>query len=337
MHTYFDEKFIFNESGFDNIIDVLSNKLYQLKKNMGVKISDIKIFFKNIFSKITKYLNFINFNFIKLPPKILVKIIFRKILQFLGLEKLYSLKKTRISNYGLHISEEDFQIIQNVAKQMGFKNGVQVIKYNDSLANAGAAFDTVYNMPVVYISNGLFDMFNNENELKFIIAHELTHIQDKFKIFISNMSLGLIMNALFIGFIYFAFKKFNLNLQFNLIISSFILSVKSMQVLIKQYISRIFEYRADKNAVKTIKDKDAGINSLSNIELYNKFQIYNKLSTQYLNKFKLIIKMLRKKISNLPILSDHPLTDDRIKAIQKLKIDKESFNYNFVNLKHRIF
>jgi Zn-dependent protease with chaperone function len=167
------------------------------------------------------------------------------------------------------------------------------------------AYATGFTYPIVSISSGLLERFT-EQELLFILGHELGHIKSEHLLY-HQLSTWLPIIGRFLGYLTLGIGDLvATGLQYSLL-----------------YWYRMSEYTSDRAGLLTVQDKQAAISALSKLGGYTTSTQYGSFSTEaYLgqvDRFEdLDFDQLDKLVKNLAIMeSTHPWTTLRVKYIKK--------------------
>jgi Zn-dependent protease with chaperone function len=167
------------------------------------------------------------------------------------------------------------------------------------------AYATGFTYPIVSISSGLLERFT-EQELMFIIGHELGHIKSEHLLY-HQLATWLPTIGRFLGYLTLGIGDLvATGLQYSLL-----------------YWYRMSEYTCDRAGLLTVQDKHAAISALSKLGGYTTSTQYGTFSTEaYLeqvDRFEdLDFDQLDKLVKNLAIMdSTHPWTTLRVKYIKK--------------------
>ncbi len=221
---------------------------------------------------------------------------------------------------------ELYNSVQEIGRKMNLSKKIRIFITNDQKPNAFAYVLDIN--PSIYITEGALKLLTVD-ELKFVAGHEMGHLQDKYKILLSNVSFTIISNLL-LDYFKNLFTKQNNKNNSNVLLSD--KAIKTYFFLynllienIRNLLSRHFEYRADRNGVKTTSDSKIAINTLT--KLYNQLKQNKNWVIEIITRINRFLKG-----------TTHPSLDKRIDAINKFDQNKESFIlYNNKKLQNKIF
>jgi heat shock protein HtpX len=171
---------------------------------------------------------------------------------------------------------------------------------------------------VICVTTGLLNKLN-KYELEGVVAHELSHIRN-YDILLSTIiavmaGFVVIISSLFRRGFYRRKSSKNENGLIMIIGLVFIILAPIVGKLIQLAVSRNREYLADSSAVEITRNKDGLINALKKLEGETRpLQTANEATAPMF-----IINPYAKKNKKDSILSTHPTTENRIKALEKIK------------------
>lgn len=205
--------------------------------------------------------------------------------------------------------------LQDYAKDISDKMDVSnpnLIIVNSSVPNA-YAIDTLPSKPIIVITDSLIKHLST-SEIKSVIAHEMSHI-GSYDIFFMT-SLSSLIN--FILFIHNKVRKtlFDNIFSFTLLVIPFIITRINLFVMrsIFFYISRIREFKADKDSAKYTNPesmKSALINLSQNVNKLSREQKRNYVGNDNLSIVP--TESIKKRL-----FRTHPTTDKRVSELEKL-------------------
>lgn len=165
--------------------------------------------------------------------------------------------------------------ISHLTQRLGLQN-IQIIKVNKSIdTNTGNAFVTgLFNTQQIVIFDTLLQKLNN-NEIQFIIAHELAHYVLKHQLIQMLLNAIMIIGSFFIGnliiekIIHIYKQKFRFESIREVASFPLILLVMSLIMFIysplTNLINRHFEFEADRFAIELTHNNQVGISAFKKL------------------------------------------------------------------------
>ncbi len=207
--------------------------------------------------------------------------------------------------------------IKDMVKEAALKANIPAPKTYISEMNFPNAFATGRNPKnsVICVTDKLVDKLNNE-ELKGVIAHEISHIKNRDTL-ISTVASVIAMTITYMAFflrwgaIFSSGKRASKGLGY--IIAAIFIPLTA--TIIRMAISRSREYLADKGSYEITNNPEGLISALNKI---NESQKISATKSQHVTSNMFIINPFQKE-KMLSLFSTHPNTEERIKKLKEYK------------------